>query len=501
MTTILDATTRANVRAATTQPTQLTAAVAPWGGGNVELEHRTSADVLLTTVTHGPWTINTETDPYQAQVGAYVSESKVASGTAAYVIAAVPAGAEILRQPVTMAAAISGTSGRTSLVPQSGATGLVVRASAGLPTSAIPSHISSAAAGEWTSISSNTLSDVAFNYTGWGVSGFATTLQSVMNPWSGAAYDYVRNRLLVKGGGHNDYDGNEVYVFNLSTALWSRLDNPSPYDEDAFSGGAANPNGWNGVYTDNGPQPIHTYDVLCINPTTGKMYELGKSGSTCLTQIRELNPAIATQQTPGDTKSWWAYRATISWPDGHSGTSAWMSDEAKFVIGYQDGGTFINFRTYDPATDTVSAQIDAVVGGDYSGDMALAYSASRRLAVVHRGSNSLVLLSRATNTVSLQTVTGATLPVRCGLEYDTVRDVFWAYTDEGADRRVLYSINPSTWVATTVSPAGASIGSVALDYRGIYGRFAYCEDFDVLLAVNSVTGGVYIYKPTGWTAP
>ena len=366
----------------------------------------------------------------------------------------------------------------------------------------VPSHIVSATAGQWTSIGTNTMTSVAFNYTGWGVSGFATTLQSIMNAWCGGAYDHGTHRLFVNGGGHNDYDGNETYAFNLQTAAWVRLDNPSPYDEDTFSGGAANPLGWNGVYTDNGPQPIHTYDVLSVNPVTGKMYRLGKSGSACLTRIQEFDPALATQQTPGTNRPAWAYKATISWADGHSGVSAWMADEGQFLIGAQDGGTFISFRRYNPTTDTVGSTIAAIPGGFYSGDMAMAYSPTRRLAVCHRtqaSANQVLLVNTSANSIALQTITGATLPARVGLEYDPVRDKFMAYTDEGADRRVLYSINPDTWVATQISPSGTiPLSAPAGDYRGIYGRFAYCADYDVFIAVNSVTGGVFVYKPTDW---
>lgn len=364
----------------------------------------------------------------------------------------------------------------------------------GIAAASLPAHITNAAEGQWTAIGSNTLASVGFNYSGWPLGGqYITNLQSIMNAWSGGTYDPTAHKLYVNGGGHNDYDGNEWYAFNLATNTWARLDNPSAYAEENFA------SGWNGIYPDNAPLPIHTYDILCANPTTGKLYRLGRSGSFLL-RIQEFNPALATQQGVGVTKTSWAHRATISWTDGHSGTSAWMSDEGQFLIGHQDGGTFIHFRRYNPTTDTVSAQINGA--GFYSGDMAMAYSPSRRLAALHRGSNSLVILNTATNVAALQTVTGATLPVRCGMEYDSVRDVFMAYTDEGADRRVLYSINPSTWVATQISPsAGATIGGVAAGYRGIYGRFAYCADYDVYIAVNSVTGNVYLYKPTGWSPP
>lgn len=366
-----------------------------------------------------------------------------------------------------------------------------------------PSHIANAIEGQWTSISANTMSSVGFNYTGWPVPTYRQALQNIMSAWSGGTYDYVAHKLYISGGGHGDYDGNEVFAFNLQTALWARLDNPSPYEEDDYSGGPANPFGWNGAFPDNGAQPIHTYEIMSVNPGTGKFYRLGRSGSASLGRIQEYNPALATQQTPGTTKPQWAYKANISWGDPSGGSSAWMADEQKFLIGFKGQSTFVGFRRYDPVADTISAEITAVPGAFSNVDLALAYSPNRRLAVMFRNSSSLILLNTANDVMSIQAVTGATLPTGPGggIDYDPVRDVFWCYSDFSADRRLIYTINPNTWVATEISPAGASIGAPGGDYRGIYGRFAYCADYDVLLAVNNITGGVYIYKPVGWTMP
>src|SRR5262245_33687406 len=33
--------------------------------------------------------------------------------------------------------------------------------------------------------------------------------------WSGGVMDTLRNRLIIWGGGHSDYSGNEVYALNL----------------------------------------------------------------------------------------------------------------------------------------------------------------------------------------------------------------------------------------------------------------------------------------------
>ena len=46
---------------------------------------------------------------------------------------------------------------------------------------------------------------------------------NITEAWNSGAFDTKRNRLLVTGGGHNDYGGNEVYAFDVPTLKWSKL--------------------------------------------------------------------------------------------------------------------------------------------------------------------------------------------------------------------------------------------------------------------------------------
>ena len=47
-------------------------------------------------------------------------------------------------------------------------------------------------------------------------------------PWSGAAADDNNQRLIVWGGGHSDYAGNEVSVLNLNgTPSWQAITSPT----------------------------------------------------------------------------------------------------------------------------------------------------------------------------------------------------------------------------------------------------------------------------------
>jgi len=55
-------------------------------------------------------------------------------------------------------------------------------------------------------------------------------IAAVMVAWSGGVFDTDRDRLVVWGGGHSDYGGNEVYAFgplSSDTPRWERLTDPS----------------------------------------------------------------------------------------------------------------------------------------------------------------------------------------------------------------------------------------------------------------------------------
>jgi hypothetical protein len=87
---------------------------------------------------------------------------------------------------------------------------------------------------------------------------------AVMSAWSGGVYDSDRDMLVVWGGGHSNYSGNEVYAFGPLTsgsAQWRRLTNPSSpvSTNEAY-------------YPDGRPVSRHTYAALDYMPFPyGKM--------------------------------------------------------------------------------------------------------------------------------------------------------------------------------------------------------------------------------------
>ncbi len=111
--------------------------------------------------------------------------------------------------------------------------------------------------------SENTTPCPPSNFGGYGYN-FAQNCPSVFNTWSSAVADTLRDRLVIWGGGHTDYSGNELYALDLNLVgtctstnpCLYRLNNPSP------------PNGSGSSDTDSDGRPSsrHTYQGLTYVP-------------------------------------------------------------------------------------------------------------------------------------------------------------------------------------------------------------------------------------------
>jgi hypothetical protein len=66
----------------------------------------------------------------------------------------------------------------------------------------------------------------------------------IMTHWSGGTYDTERNRLVIWGGGHAGYLGNDMYAFDVPTMRWIQLFGPTSTE----------------------PASRHTYDLLAYIP-------------------------------------------------------------------------------------------------------------------------------------------------------------------------------------------------------------------------------------------
>ncbi len=111
--------------------------------------------------------------------------------------------------------------------------------------------------------------------------------------WSGFAWDPNRGDLLLFGGGHANYSGNDVYRWRGTTRRWERAALPSEVKQDSFLNWPPI-DGWNAA-----PASAHTYDNNIFFPHIDRLVVFGgatyDSGSG---YRRELTPTTSRPTGP-----------------------------------------------------------------------------------------------------------------------------------------------------------------------------------------------------------
>ncbi len=297
--------------------------------------------------------------------------------------------------------------------------------------------------------------------------------RAITGAWSGGAFDTRRNRLLVFGGGHHDYAGNEVYAFEVASGRWTRLSNPSA-----------------------APVSVHSYDQLEYLPRQDALFAAG--GST--------------------------------WPNGNASRETWLFDltsnawrQAANIPGKVYGAYEFNMTTaYDAAGEQVlmegySAAASYRPGADgwtlqgsqptrslgHSG----AFDPTRRLFVsIGRGTAYRYTIDAGGHFSARANLaaSGATEIESCdapGLDYDPVSDRLVAWCS-GAE---VYSLELGSRVWTRHAGTGSvSPGAPQADnYHGTFGRWRYMPAANAFLLATTIDSDVYAYRFSsgGTTAP
>lgn len=310
--------------------------------------------------------------------------------------------------------------------------------------------------------------------------------KNVMAAWSSAAYDTKRDRLVVWGGGHSDYGGNEIYAFDINTLTWSRLTNPSTNIADNVD-----------PYPDGRPNPRHTYGTPVYIPTVDRYWVSGGS----LWQIGDCKGDI------------WMYNFDASPPE-----SGWEHQVSTF-----QGGAFGDcggLAAYDPGKDRVlllalrgpTAQLLAFNPHNLSSPWTMLNDNTERLAyqmgAVDTKRRKLVVVGAGVTWAydidtagaprqTLQT-SGATeiqgpsqqFVKAPGVAYDPVSDRIVAW---GGGQNV-YTLNMDTLVWEIRTPTNSVNPGTVTASGGTFGRFQYVPSKNVFILVNSTTTDVFFYK-------
>jgi hypothetical protein len=291
----------------------------------------------------------------------------------------------------------------------------------------------------------------------------------LMRAWSGAAYDTKRDRLIVWGGGHGDYGGNEIYAFDVKSLSWARLWGPSP-DIPPIGRPCSE------VFQDGNPASRHTYGGLQYLPNVDRFWNSGGSlwcGSG------------------GASGGTWTFDFTgLRWERkaNYPGLA-----ELEHVSAYDpvSGHVFFAnvaapFFEYDPVKDSWQRRGDQGIGHDKNA----AIDPKRQKLVVVGGGEAFVYdlrsFSRKTGTTGETSIIHARYP---GLVYDPVSDRIIGWNG-GADIYVL-DLDTMAWTKR-VSP-GLVVPTAATP-TGTFGRWQYIPSKNAFIGVNSIDESVYIYR-------
>ena len=365
---------------------------------------------------------------------------------------------------------------------------------------AAPGWAQSLEPGKWAAISQNTMADVdpaddpAANSrypnspTYGGMSGQA----AVLSAWNGGAFATglgAKGSLIMWGGGHQDYYGNEVYAFDLATQRWRRLSNP--YQNISFPVEA-------GIWPDGSPSVPHTYGFAGYHPGSNSFMSVMTQSSN--------TPSNATVAVMFDLN-------TGRWRSGpvaggatlvYGGWAAYdRTRDAWWAEGGDSGGKFAKYSMNGNGTAGTWTTFPAKFGALYSraaidpGQDMLAVTlfnhddTIRGIDLKNPGADAVVLRQ------------GGSMPSRqgaAGWEWSDARGAFIYWRDgtgvyevklSGSDWRT------GTWNWTNLSTGG---GVTPQDQNnGVYNRFrlARYDDMEVAVVVNQVNGPVYAYRIPG----
>lgn len=396
----------------------------------------------------------------------------------------------------------------------------VIAASTGSPT-----WYSSTTTGQWVSIPSANGTLLASGQTettaGKSWPSGSNRVQAVVASWnsgciattgvySGATF-IPGPHIILFGGGHADWDGNEVYAFGpltSSTPQWRRLRNATvsvqadvPYQSD------------------NTPTQRHTWDATIYHPSRNQMVLVGAAswvgnGSGRGPQVDAFNFGTVS---PNSNFPWTRY---TSIPAGVF-NSIYTVNPFTVYDSVADTAVYVPFESikgvgvFSFASNSWTTYSRTGVGIDTAGNHTSAYSPSLRLMCFYRGGSTVHFMRTDTGIGSIwsppTTGTGPSGGTG-GVLWDPINNRFVFWTGLEANRRTLHYLtapasspyqggNAWTWSSTTPGAGatpGPHTGLGSGDYTGyttgIYKRFEWCDNPRGYVLTLRVDEQPYLFK-------
>lgn len=313
--------------------------------------------------------------------------------------------------------------------------------------------------------------------------GFPSTSPSgncnnVTVAWNGAIFDTLRNRLVVFGGGHGDYYGNELYTVSLETLSVARLTDPAiPVAgvgecPQALAGGTQ-------------PNSVHTYDGIEYIESLDKMYLIGGAKARC------GNFTNNTWHFDFATNLWEVVVATGTIPASTTFATAYDPNTERVIV-YDRTHVF----TYSPTTSTYVRRSPYNFRNIYQN--AVIDPVHQKFVSIGRNEAWIVDISSTTNwAISALVTTGGDSIISAdypGLDFDPVTEtiVGWA----GGDTVYSLDLDTNEWTSHTYTG-----GPGAAFAQGTHGRWRYSPTNDVFIYLGAVSSDVSVFRLNPTTTP
>jgi hypothetical protein len=317
----------------------------------------------------------------------------------------------------------------------------------------------------------------------------------VIAAWSGGVPDTKLNRLIIWGGGHADYAGNEIYSFDLISLRMQRLNDPSPINSTSKCVE---------TLSDGKPNSRHTYAGLAYIAHANQMFSFGGSLNQCgffsnATWTLDLN-----------TLKWKNMKPEGGPPAALPGAIAEYDPNSRMVFLHDT----INLWNYDYEKNHYNR-----VGSGQSLDYHMngVIDPKRKVffivgaAGTAGGGLKAISIAPGSN-YSMRDWTGPAF-ASCGpllksgypgLAYDSALDRIVGWPNFGD---VVYLFDPDTKSCTTETfadgpPDSAHQGSLHTS-NGTNGRFRYFPSKDLIVLVNQANTNAYVLRldASGITEP
>jgi hypothetical protein len=297
----------------------------------------------------------------------------------------------------------------------------------------------------------------------------ARNCQGAIGYWNGGTFDTKRNRLLIFGGGHAGWAGNEIYGFDLDDFSWVRISEPSA------------PTQCVNEYADGTPTSRHTYNHLAYIAHADRLLVPAGGARWCPQgQVARGNwtfdfTALTWHKMDSASYTGWENSCAVYDPGSGrvylaTGTS---QSSAKGTWSYEfDNDRWTNLDPQSQVWQSKCGAVDTKRG-------LLVYVWADEMWVYDIGNNNNVPTKRSSG------IGGAL--AKGALHYDPVTDLMVGWASD-----YVYTLNTETWEWTRMnaacpqSPAGP----------GTYGRFQYSPEENAYVLVNNASENVLIYKLT-----